>query len=84
MHSPLSKTGTHYQTVIDQTLTVLHQLFSWTLDGPSKRPIDKMIGSQVHRTFCAIPREPYVLAKKSIIEFFSEINIFSNYALSFK
>ena len=40
----LSKISLHYQNVIDQRLTVFHQLFSWTSVGPSKCPIDKMIG----------------------------------------
>ena len=30
-HCPSSKISLHYQTVIDQGLTALHQLFSWTL-----------------------------------------------------
>ena len=36
----------HYQTVIDQRLTIFHQLFSWTLVRLSKCPIDKIIGLQ--------------------------------------
>ena len=47
-YCPLSKISLHYQTVIDQKVTVLHQLFSWTSVAPSKCPINKMIGLQGH------------------------------------
>ena len=47
-HSPLSKISLHYETVIYHRLTVFHQLFSQTSVGPSKCPINKMIGSQDH------------------------------------
>ena len=33
---PLSKMSLHYQTVIDQRLTVFHQRFSWTSGRPLK------------------------------------------------
>ena len=42
-HCPLRKINLHYETVIDQKLTVVHQFFSWTSIGLSKCPIDKMI-----------------------------------------
>ena len=42
----LCKTLPCYQTMIHERLTIFHQLFSWTLVGPSKCPIDKKIGSQ--------------------------------------
>ena len=45
-HCPLSKISLHYQTVIEQRLTVIHQLFSWASFGCSKCPINKMIGLQ--------------------------------------
>ena len=41
VHCSLSQISLHYQTVIGQTLTVFHQLFSWTSVGHSKCPIDK-------------------------------------------
>ena len=41
VHCSLSKISLHYHTVIGQTLTVFHQLFSWTSVGHSKCPIDK-------------------------------------------
>ena len=46
----LSKISLHYQTVIDNRLTVIHQLFSLTSVGPSKCLIEKMIDSQDHIT----------------------------------
>ena len=52
---PLSKISLHYQTVIDQRLTVFHQLFSWTSVEPSTCPIDKMIGLQEHLRVWAVP-----------------------------
>ena len=52
---PLSKISLHYQTVIDQRVTVLHQLFSWTLVGPLKYPVTKTIGLQDHLTVRAVP-----------------------------
>ena len=57
----LSKISLHYQTVIDQRLTVFYQLFSWTLVGSSKFQIDKMVGSQENLTLWAVPRVPCVL-----------------------
>ena len=45
---PLNKISLHYHTVIDQKLTVFHQLFSWTTVRPSKCPNDKMISLQDH------------------------------------
>ena len=35
-HIPLRKTNLYYQTVIDQRVTALHQLFRWTSVGHSK------------------------------------------------
>ena len=35
--------------LLDQSLEAFHKLFSWTSVGPSKFPIDKMIGSQDHQ-----------------------------------
>ena len=54
-YCPLSKISLHYQTVIDQRVTVLHQLFSWISVGPSKCPINKMIGLQDHLTVRVVP-----------------------------
>ena len=49
-HCPLSKISLHYQTVIDQRLGILHQMFSWTSVGSLKCPIDKTSASQGHLT----------------------------------
>ena len=75
-HCPLSKTSLHYQTVIDQRLTVFHQLFSWTPVGPSKCPFEKIIGSEGHLTVWEVPLGPSVLAKNSITEIFLQMNNF--------
>ena len=69
----LSKISLHYQNVIDQRLTVFHQLFSWTSVGPSKCPIDKMIGSQDHLRVLAIPWMPCVLSENSFTEMFLKV-----------
>ena len=45
-HFRLSIISLHYQTVIDQRLTVFHQLLSWTSVELSKCVNNKMIGSQ--------------------------------------
>ena len=37
--------------LLDQRLAAFHQLFSGTSVGPSKSPIDKIIGLQGHLTF---------------------------------
>ena len=71
-HCPLSTISLHYQTAIDQKLTVLHQLLSWTEVGPSKCPIDKKIGSQDHLTVWGVPSVPCVLSKNSFTENFSK------------
>ena len=47
-HCHLDQISLRYHTVIDQRLTVFHQLFSWTSAGLSKCAIYKMIGSQGH------------------------------------
>ena len=60
----LSKTSLHYQTVIDQRLTVFNQLFSLTSVGPSKCPINKMIGSQGHLRVWAYPRLQHYIIQK--------------------
>ena len=60
----LSKISLHYQTVIDQKLTVFHQLFSWTSVGPSKCPIDKMIGSQGHPRVWGYPRVQHYIIQR--------------------
>ena len=72
----LIKISLHYQTVIDQRLTVCHQLFSWTSFGPSECPINKLIGSEGYQTVWRIPWVPSVQAKDSITEFFSKWTIF--------
>ena len=77
-----SKISLHYRTVIDQRLTVFHQLFSWTSVGPSKCPIDKMIGSQGHLTIWRVPWVLCVQDKNSITENFFQMNNFSNCRLS--
>ena len=69
-HCPLSKISLHYQAVIEQRLTVIHLLFSWTSAGPSKCPIDKMFGSHGHLTVWRVLREPCLLAKNSFTENF--------------
>ena len=74
LHCSLSKISLHYQPVIDQRLTLVYQLFSWT----SKCPIDKMIGLQGHLTVQGVSRVPYVLPKNSLTYFFSELNKCSN------
>ena len=64
----LSRISLHYQTVIDQKLTTFHQLFSWTLVGLSKCPIDKIIGSQGHLNVSPFPWVPCVQAKNCMTE----------------
>ena len=80
-HCSLSKISLHYQTVIDQRLTVLHPLFSWTSVRVSKYPMDKMIGSLGHLTVWGVPRVWCVPAKNSFTEKFFEMNKFSNWTL---
>ena len=80
-HYRLRKMSLHYETANDQRLTAFHQLFSWTSAGPSKCPIDKMIGSQGHLTVWRVPWLPYVQAKSSITENIFQMNNFSNYVL---
>ena len=63
---PLTKISLHYQTPIDQKLTVFHQLFSETSVGPSKCPIDKMIDLQGHVEVWAISWIPCVLKSLKI------------------
>ena len=75
-HRPLSKINLHYQTLIDQKLTVFHQLFSWTSVVLSICPIDKMIGSKGHLTLWAVPWLPCVLVDNSFTENFLQINKF--------
>ena len=70
---PLSKISVHYQTVIDQRLTVFHQLFSWTLVGPSKCPINKMNGSQNHLRVWEITWMPCVLSENSFTKTFLKV-----------
>ena len=72
-HCRLSKIRLHYQTVTDQRLTVFHQLFSWTSVGPSRWPINKMIGLQGHLAVWGVPRVTCVLAKNSFTEIFSKL-----------
>ena len=73
-----SNISLHYQTVIDQRLTVLQQLYCWTSVGPLKGPIYKMISSQGHLTVWAFPWVPCVLAKNCFSENFFEMNKLSN------
>ena len=54
MTVPFSKVSQHYQTVINQRLTVFLQLFSLTSVAPSKCFIDKMIGLQGHLNVWAV------------------------------
>ena len=61
---PLSKFSLRYQTVIDQGLTVFHQLFSWTSAGPSKCLIAKMIGSQGHLWVLAYPQVQHYIIQR--------------------
>ena len=65
-HCRLSKISLHYQTVIDQRITLFNQLFSCTSVGPSKYPIDKMISSQGHLTVWTIPWIQCAISKNSI------------------
>ena len=74
----LSQISLRYQTVIDQRLTVFHQLFSWTSVEPWKCPIDKMIGSQGCLTVSGVPWLPRVKAENSFTETFWHTNKFSN------
>ena len=60
----------HYQAVIDQRLTVFHQLFSWTSVGLSECPIDKVVGSQSYLIDWTIPWVPSVLAENSFTSIF--------------
>ena len=78
---PLSKISLHYQSAIDQRLTVIHQMFSWTSAGPSKFPIHKMSGSQGHLTVWRVPKVPSVLDKNSFTKNFFKMNKVSNQAL---
>ena len=73
-HCPLFKISLHYQTVIDQRLTVFHRLFSCTSVGPLKCLINKMIGSEVHLTGWEIPWVALVTAKNSFADNFFEMN----------
>ena len=49
----------------NQSLETFWQLFGWTSVGPSKCPIDKIMGSQGHRNFWAVSRVPSAPAKNS-------------------
>ena len=69
-HCRLHIISLHYQTVVDERLTVFHQLFSWTSVGPSKYLIDKMIGPQSQLRVWAIPWMPCVLSENSPQKFF--------------
>ena len=59
-HCPSSKITQHYQTLIDQRITVFHQLFSWSSVGPSKSGTDEMIGLQHHLTVWGVSWVPCV------------------------
>ena len=80
-HCPSSKISLHYQSMIDQRLTLFHQLFSWTSVGPPKFPIDKIVSLQGHLTVWRVLWVPSVLAKNSITELFLQMNKFWNEAL---
>ena len=67
---PLSKIILHHKNIIDQKLTVFHQLFSQTSVGPSKCRIDKMIVSQGYLTVWRVLWLPCTLDKNFTIEFF--------------
>ena len=71
------KSKRQMRTVKDQS-PAFHQLFRWPSVGPSKYPIDKMIGSQGHLAIGAILWIPCVLAENSFTENFLQINKFSN------
>ena len=77
-HCPLSKISLRYQTVIDQSLTVFHQLFSWTSVRPSKCLIDEMIGSQGSLAIWGVLWVPCVQAENSFTELFLQMIKISN------
>ena len=54
-HCPLSKISLYYLNVTSYRLTVFRKLFNWTSVGPSKCPIDKLIGLQGHPNVWAVP-----------------------------
>ena len=64
----------HYETVIYHRLTVFHQLFRYTSVGPSKSPIDKMIGLEGYLTVWKVLWVTSALEKNSIIEIFCQIS----------
>ena len=57
----------------NQRLETFYQLFSWNSVGPSKYPIDKMIGLQGHLTVWRVLLVRCALVKNSITEFFSKL-----------
>ena len=69
-HCAFSTISLHYQMVIDQKLTVFHQLFSWTSVGLSKCSIDKMIDSQDHLIVLIVAWLPCALDENSFTETF--------------
>ena len=62
--------------MVDQRLTILHQLFSWTSVEPSKCSIMKMMGSQDPRTVWGVPWAPWEQANNSITESLFHMNNF--------
>ena len=63
-HCSLINISLHYQTVIDQKLTVSHQLFSWTTVRSWKCQIHKMIGSQNHLKIWAVPWQQHDIIQR--------------------
>ena len=66
--------------MIDQRLTLIHQLLRWTSVGSSKCPIDKIIGSQGYLTAWVVPLLTCVQTENSFTEMLLPMNKFSNQA----
>ena len=60
----------------DQRIQAFYQLINWISVGPSKCPINKMIGSQGHLTVWRVPWVLCEQAKSSLLKFFSKWIIF--------
>ena len=50
------KLACFFKLLYNQRLEAFYQLFSWTLVGPLKCAMNKMIGSQGRLTFSGVPR----------------------------
>ena len=77
VHCFLSKIHLHSLTASWSDASNLLATFSWTSAGPSKYPIVKMIGSQGHLNFTAVPLEQH-----DIIEMYLQSQFFWNESTS--